>query len=157
EKIKEVLLFTPSKPEILVLQVKGEALSVTSANYVLGFIPDGTIAVNDTVEIDSDASKILRTILFHYTSVKTNLTPFDIIRLTILSHQTLNQQQKELHVKENIVTNKEDTKEFFIDSAISSEDVTIQIVNATGESGIGKRLETILSGLGCNVISVTTS
>ena len=47
--------------------------------------------------------------------------------------------------------------ELFIDPTIQEEKVTIEIINATGRSGLGQRLERLLSHIGGNVIAVTTS
>ena len=45
----------------------------------------------------------------------------------------------------------------FADGVISSENVSIQVVNASGSVGLGNRLTRVLTNLGCNVVSVTSA
>jgi hypothetical protein len=47
--------------------------------------------------------------------------------------------------------------EFFSDDLVATENMSIQIVNAAGTSGIAQRLERVLLLKGANVVAVTTA
>lgn len=136
-RIGEVIKFNPPAREISVVQVKDDDI---------GVIPDGKVDSNFDLPLGTNVAQTMKMVGFKYTSLTTNLTLLDIIRLTMFSYKT---------PVESVSANL--TKSFFIDETISAENISVQIINASGVSGMGKRLENILSNLGYNVVSITTS
>jgi hypothetical protein len=137
DKLKEIIKFNPSASEISVLQMEGESLEV---------IPDAMVNSTADLPLGTDVAQTMKTIGFRYNSLATNLTVFDILRLIVIAYKEPVQS-----VNKNVSDN------FFTDETISSENVSIQIVNASDVSGMGKRLENIFDNLGCNIVAVTTS
>ena len=112
-------------------------------------------------KIQSDGARFvynlaLETKIQSYLGSKKNLTFFDILRLTIAAHRTT-QDDEQIVIKGNQYNNDNNLKSLFVDDEISLENISIQVINASSISGLGKRLETDLSRLGANVISVNTS
>src|SRR6185369_54780 len=142
QTVKEILVFHPSEKTALIIRLQGKDLRLSSAGKTLGIITDAKVeTVSDLPMVDPAAT--MRAIAFHYYSLKTNLTIFDAVRLLIFSQK--------------LSPNNQTTKEIVLSKDMFSADVSIQIINASGTPGIGKRLEIALTDLGCNVISVTTA
>jgi len=155
-KIKKIIVFNPPQSKTTTVDLQGDGVEEQSLNQLLGFIPDATIDTDKNFEMDSDTPGLMRKFGLKYASIKTDLTLLDIIKLVIASHKTSN-DQTQIAIQNNNYENKSSIKNLFIDDEISSEDITVQVINATGTSGMGRRLENVLVNLGCNVISVTTS
>lgn len=85
-----------------------------------------------------------------------NLTAYDFYRLGFaikeFSSKTTNKESIDFSEKENLYDDI--LTEVFSDKNILSEGKTISIVNATGTSGIGSKLESVLTHLGGSVIAV---
>lgn len=136
-KTKEIIKFDPSNHEISVLQLNGVDITV---------IPDATVIVGEDFNLNTNIPKVLEKITTQYNTVTTNLTLIDIVRLLFLSYNS----------KIKSVNYRQETN-ILVDELISSENISIQIINASGISGIGKKLGNIFENLGCNVVAVTTS
>lgn len=154
--VKKVIFYNPTKSSTTTITLKGDEVNEKSVNRILGYLPDATIETNNRVNIESETPALLRNLGLRYNSIKTDLTFLDIFRLAIVAYKTT-AHEEQVSIKENHYLNDNDIKGIFIDDEISAEDISIQIVNASGISGLGKRLEISLSRLGCNVISVITS
>src|SRR6185369_8042829 len=157
QTVKEILVFHPSEKTALIIRLQGKDLRLSSAGKTLGIITDAKVeTVSDLPMVDPAAT--MRAIAFHYYSLKTNLTIFDAVRLLIFSQKLSpnNQTTKEIVLSKDMFS-ADSLANLFTDQKIFSENVSIQIINASGTPGIGKRLEIALTDLGCNVISVTTA
>lgn len=120
----------------------------------LGILIDAEINLpSDTYDLNPKS--ILSSILLNPGEVDTSLTVFDIIRL--LASGSLNYDQKNVKkISEDTNFSKYDdlVSDYFSDSNLIQEGITIQIINATDESGLGQKLERMLVNSGCVVISV---
>ncbi len=83
------------------------------------------------------------------------LTWFDITRLYLLSNN-LEEKKQSVQLAE-LAKNDYSTDENFNDQEILNEQLSVGIVNATGEVGVGARLEKVVESLGATVVSVTTA
>ncbi len=91
---------------------------------------------------------------------KTNLTIFDLIRLSIFTNSvsTNSIYQKDIAVNDNLTMLKSmGVYSYFIDQAIAEEKIGLEIVNGAEVFGLGNRLANFLSNIGVNVIMVSTS
>jgi len=103
----------------------------------------------NTIQLKSQLSKLF--------FQKSDLTWFDVIRMMITT-STMNEdaaKEKKINYRDTDVSQSFDS--LFYDREIVNEKATVAIVNAAGISGMGSRLEKLLSNLGVSVISVTTA
>ena len=156
--IKQLVSFDPDKKSATILQLKGKELAFNSLSKTLNIIPDAKINTSEDIG-DDDIGGEIKTFFFKYNAIKTDMTIIDIGRLMLLSQKpSLNEQTgKEIFITNDEQKNNNTIKDFFTDEAIFSENVSVQIINASGMPGVGKRLETILTNLGCNIVAVSTS
>lgn len=152
----QLVVFSPREKTIHIVDISSQK----PFHYLqkeLGIMIDGQVTFlkkND----EKDVSSQLLTFIFSFNNTKTNVTSIDLARLLFLS--------KTIPVT-NITREKvafSPTQEFdeklqgiLQDSTLLQERKTIAIVNATGITGFGRRLERLLVTSGGNVISVTTS
>lgn len=158
EITKEIIVFHPTEQSILLLTFSGNAEKVGSLGRDFAIIPDGVVDTSVDLPLAS-ISQTLRTVVFHYYALKTNLTIFDLTQLMINAQKVAinDLTTKDVTLSKNSESNSQLLTNVFTDEKIFSENISIQIINASGTSGIGNRLEKSLSNLGCNVISVTTA
>lgn len=135
--LKEFIKFDPKKSEISVLESKDEASLV---------IPDAIVKSSFDLPLGADVRSTLRTIILKYNLVETDLTILDLTRLTIFSYKTKPQLEDE-----------NSFKNFFTDEAISEENITVEIINASEIGGMGRRVESVLDAMGSNIVAVTTA
>lgn len=140
----------------VIFQFSGKPTKKQIESFLL--IPfDGSIYAQRKVSYDSSVSNIYSSFLFSTNTSYDSITPFDLFRLFLLSLQ----DQKRDFVKESVDITKGksggDLKlKVFIDGGIVSDNKTIAIINSTGVSGLGQRLEQVFISLGGSVVSVTT-
>lgn len=158
ERVAEVMSFDPKTKSLSVLELTGDALSPMLLNQTLGFIPDATMQLEGN-SFGEEVSKTMYSALMNYSTLHTDLTIFDVIRLYFFSK---NVSEENKIVKKIALPRSESEIDklitsFFGDETLSSEDVSIHVINASDVPGMGKRLERVLNNLGCNVISVSTA
>ena len=142
----------PQDKEISVLHVDSHGKELEPGED-LGIAVDAIIPFEQTEKVQR-LSDVLPGLLFH----GNYLGWFDIARM-ILVTRGMEQSERtatELAYDETVV-NSYTFDTLFSDEKIVQERLSIAIVNATGEAGIGRRLERVLSSVGGNVISVTTA
>lgn len=159
ETVSEIAAFIPSEHAVTVMTLEGEKVSFSNLGEKLGVIPTAVVRTKGNIPLDTDISDTMQALLMHYYTVKTNLTIFDVFRLFFVSRQPAlsNQEIKEMTVSTDNEKNNKFVSHLFTDEKIFSENVSIQVVNASGESGMGKRLERVINNLGGNVVSIATS
>lgn len=155
--VTSVLGFNTNNNSISLLKIKNSNIPISSVSKKTGIIVEGKInSDNDSANIDPEA--ILKSALLRNRPVKTDLTIFDLARLIIFSK---NVPEKNRQTHEIGPTSKEHDIDkivsvLFKDEIISTENVSIEIINATDEPGLGKRLERCLTNIGANVVAVST-
>lgn len=159
EIVSKVAAFVPSERAVTVVTLEGEKVAFSSLDEKLGVIPTAYVRTKGNVPLDTDISDTMRALFFNYYTVKTNLTIFDVTRLFFVSRKPAlnNQEIIEMKVSSDNEKNHKLVSHLFIDDKIFSENVSIQVVNASGESGMGKQLEGVLTNLGGNVVSISTA
>lgn len=159
EHVEKIMTFDPDDKSGVVVDLKGEPVRFSSLGRQVSILPNAVVTTNGQVPLDEDVSHTMQALLFNYYTVKTNLTIFDVIKLFFVSRKPAltTVATTEITVSEDEEENSRGVANLFIDDAIFSENVSIQVVNASGISGMGRRLERVLINRGANVVSVTTS
>jgi hypothetical protein len=157
--VKEIISFHPQTTAISVLMINDPAISPESLAKNYGITTDGYISADENLPLVEDTTDFLWSAILHMTDWQSNLTIFDKMRLLLLSknvtsnNNTIDQISltKQTPETNTIITNA------LTDQDLSSENISIQVVNATGVSGLGQRLERVLTNLGANVVDVSTA
>lgn len=159
ETVKRIISFDPDDRFATVLELQGEPVRFSSIGKQLSILPNATINTKGTIPSDADLSATMQAVLLNYYTIKTNLTIFDAIRLFFAAQKPAltNGEIKEIFVTKDDEENYKLLAHTLTDDAIFSENVSIQIVNASGVSGMGRRLERALLSRGGNVVSVATA
>jgi len=114
---------------------------------------DSYAQVSESIVEEKQPGKLFKKLLFAMQKKETNATSIDKVRLWLVAKT----------IEDSDITTKSasDTDVsfpgFFTDAAIDNENITISIVNASGMSGLGTRLEHLITNTGATVVSVTTS
>lgn len=158
ENVKEIVAFRPANQSVVTLKFTGTPVLFTSLGKNLGVIPDAKVLTMAQIPGDVDVRDLTQALLTHYYTIKTNLTIFDVVRLFLDSHKASfnNHITKEIIITKDVENSKE-IKNTITDNTIFSENVSVQIINASSTPGLGKRLEKALTNLGANVIAISTS
>lgn len=141
----------------VVLKTKNKNISSKSVGRELGVFTDASIdSPNDLSNETIDS--ILTKALLKSDLIKTDLTIFDLTRLIFLSKAVAGNNQKVDQITSRTEEPEIDSKvsKLFVDRSIVSENLSIQIINATSVSGLGKRLERVILNKGGNIIAVST-
>ncbi len=152
----DIVGFDPKTRTIVLLHTTGNAKR-SSLKQTLGIPIDGEV-YGEAVSDHSIPSTLLR-IFFRYQMMQTDLTIIDIGRLAFFA-KTVSQSdiaEKALSLSKDEASIENIVASMFIDPAIKEEKLDVEIVNASGVSGLGQRLERVLSHIGGNVVAVTTS
>lgn len=134
-------------------------LSFSNFNKKFGVIPDGYIKLRYNLVLKDAIPSILQSFLFHPNDISTNVNFYDLIRLYLYANKV---PASSITVDEASISTDDrdfnkDASFLLTDSTLSTENVSVQIVNAAGQSGLGSRLERVISNLGGNVVSVKTA
>ncbi len=150
--------FNPSTNSLAVLKIKHSEVQPLSLGKTLGIVPDAKIELGPKTDFD-DITDVLSSSILGYSSIKTDLTIVDIIRLLVYSKSVSLKDKTTDEITFPLQENQSDKiiAKLFSDHAITSENSSIQIINATDIPGLGKRLERVLVNIGGNVVSVSTS
>lgn len=170
EKDGNILIsFAPDKKNISLLQIQLEEKIVPQKLSIIVGIPiDGFVTFSSSLPKKSkfeinDILSFLKRGIKRESIDKTDLTFFDFVRLWFFTKSI---PTYEITTKEYSITNGEQalsdqdldkiTSSLFLDDTLSKEKVSIQIVNASGVSGLGNRLARLLTNSGGNIVSVIT-
>src|SRR5258708_1316066 len=156
--VKEIVAFHPETPTLSILLIQDSAVSYDMLAKIYGITTDGYIETNGEPQ-GADLTAFLWQSLLHTGTGESNLTILDKIRLMLLA--------------KNVVTNNKTSQQLFLtkqtsdtntmistaltDQELASENISIEVVNATGVSGLGQRLGKVLTNLGANVVDVTSA
>lgn len=155
----QVVSFIPGTHTIDIVRLKGDAGKYIDSRYlqkILG-VPIDAIVTRSSSPQDNIASD-LKSLVFHFRTARTNLTFYDALRLWLYANSVSSGdiEEKSIDLHDTDVTQKI-VKSLFADSTIISENLSIEIINASGVPGLGYRLTRLLGDMGCSVISVTSS
>lgn len=159
-KTLRVISFSPENQSIAVLRLLTNARPV-EIGKTLKIPIDGTIEV--LAQNDLSVETMLRNTLFNYKNADTKLTVIDILRLWLFARDVPEQAVvakefsllEENNLKEEVIDRI--SSKLFLDTTLSQEKVSIQIINGTGVLGLGTRLARLIQNIGGNVIAVSTA
>jgi len=156
--VEEVLNLQPTTSTISVLKLKGKALKLDVLGKTLGVIPNAFVTTHGDLP-QNNPSDTLLAIAMRYSILKTNLTLFDVGRLLFLAKKTSPNEitTETIALPVNDVQGESTIKELFTDQGIVSDNLSIEIINASDQPGMGGRLEQVITNMGGNVVSVSTS
>ena len=156
-RVVAILGFNPNKNSISLLKMKNSKMSVSSLGQNLGILVDGKISSKSDLSNESTESIFEKT-AFRNNSIKTDLTIFDVARLFLFTKNVRDKDRQIEEIRQAMSEHDSDKiiSDLFKDAEISRENITIEIINATSELGLGKRLERCLNNAGANVVSVST-
>lgn len=156
KKIVGVVGFNTAKNSMSYLKIKNNS-SESLPKEKLGIIPDAKIK-SSTDLAKEDIETVFSKAMLPANSIQTDLTIFDKIRLIMHAKSV---QAKDRH--EDEITHRDGEREIdkkisdlFTDDIISSENLSIQILNSTNVSGLGRHLERIIANKGGNVVAVSS-
>lgn len=157
--VKEIIAFHPQTPSLSVLVVSDPHTPFTMLAKEDGIASDGYIQLGDSTQAGTDVTTSLWSSILHTATWKSDLTIVDKIRLLLLVKSiTLNnktiQQISFSDQNPNINTLIANT---LTDQDLSTENISIQVINATDTPGLGQRLGRILTNLGANIVDVSSS
>ena len=120
------------------------------------------VPIDAHINVDSDFNSSVKSYFikafFRMSNIKTNLTVFDLIRLSMYSGSV---SKDKINSK---TVDAGDSKKLsvyagslFIDPKISEEKVAVQITNSADVPGLGNSLAKYISNIGGNVVLVNTS
>lgn len=145
-----IISFEPMTSSLSLLTFpKGSNLSFSTFSKKSGVITDGFIRTRYNMNLEETIPSLLQSFLIRPNAISTNVNFYDLLRLYWHANK--------VPVSSIVVDEISDKSFLLIDNAISAENVSVQIVNAAGQSGLGSRLERVISNLGGNVVSVKTA
>lgn len=118
---------------------------------------DAAIVTSYEEKLSEPLGERLKRVFFRFQQVKTSLTLIDVARIYFLVSTIPSEDNQ---VREFVVDpekNDEEIGDSFLDRTIIAENKTIQIINATGISGVGSTLESALERVGMTVVAVNTA
>lgn len=137
-----ILSIKPSSHSLNIIQYKGNSGQFSK----LGIPVDAIISKNVNIHEDDVRSKAMSLLIG-------SINPIDALRIYIYINTTSANSVKSVSLSSQ---DSSRTLEIFSDPSLSSEKMTIQLVNGTGEQGIGALLAHIISNMGGNIILVST-
>lgn len=150
----ELLVFTPASSSITDITFS-QSFSAKILLKQFALPVDGTV----TTATQESPKDFTRSFLFHFRTFHPTITFFDAVRLFLFAQGVLpnNIQQDTLPSVTNNPSAQQKINKDFMDKALYKESVSVAVVNAAGVSGLGSNVALVLSHIGVNVISVTSS
>ncbi len=163
--------FAPDLKSISLLEVEGINIADSQKiSVILGVPVDGFVTFSSLIREDKSRVSnqyilsLLKQGVLQQGISQTNLTLFDFLRLWFFTKSIPNYEvtyatyriASPTEALSDLVLDKL-VSSLFVDDALSSEKVSINIVNASGVTGLGNRIARILTNSGGNVIAVSTA
>jgi hypothetical protein len=155
-----LLSFEPETASVSLLTFSnGSSIPFSELNRKAGIIPDGYIKTSYPLEMHTTIPSLLQSFIFHNNSIVKNVTIYDLMRFYFFASKipasTISTQ--ELKLSADAGTFNKEVSLLFKDTFFSQENVSIQIVNAADQSGLGSRLGRVIDNIGGTVVSVKTA
>lgn len=165
-----LLSFSPENTTASILYIKGKhAVDPQELGVILGVQIDAFVAMHGDTSlqkgnINAFLPALFQKITFKQDNIKTNMTFIDAVRLwmfvrKIPTHGVLEKTYIfPSNSEDNLDMGELDLliSSLFADHTIIEEKRSIQIINASGISGLGNRIARIVTNMGGNVIAVST-
>lgn len=157
-EFSKVITVDPVNRTVATVDVIGK--DVFAVGKTLGIFVDGSISPPKSFQLSqNDPKGTIFKILLHPTVKKNNINEIDLLRLYLFINRIPPKDFSYESIKNIKAENDADMiiAELFLDPAIIEENKSIEIINGTEISGMGKRLERLIKHAGGNVVSVTNS
>jgi len=154
-KDSEIISFLPQNHSVSVLKIEG---NLENIHKFLQVPIDGEIRSASLV-LEKPISQVLSNIFFGFKDIKTNFTVLDLFRIFLFTKTTSPGNFTLRTVSANLDEAALDKISLilFSDPKIADENLSVGIVNATDEFGVGNRLARLISNISGNVVLVSTS
>ena len=155
-----LLSFKPETASVSLLTFSnGSSIKFIELNKKVGIIPDGYIKTRYPLDLHGTIPSLLWSFISHDNSIIKNITFYDLLRFYFFASKipVSNISTQELAVSSDTETFNKEVSLLFTDTSFSQENISIQIVNAAGEPGLGSRLERVIANMGGNVVSIKTA
>jgi hypothetical protein len=119
-------------------------------------IPFDALATSKT-EYSGGVKSYFTKILLHKEGFKSNLTIFDLLRLSFYTQKISNDKISEDSIVFNDKNSSQKVTDWFTDPEIANENINIEVTNATQTSGLGNKVAKIITDMGGNVVLVNNS
>ena len=153
-----VFILSPDSNTISVLDLQNNGIKAKSIQSYFDFPLDSEIQSNNFYST-SNIKKDIVNFFIKYRNSKSDLTIIDRIRIALFvrSVSDKNVVLEKMSVKNLSNISEDDIKNLFSEKRIIDDGLTIEVVNASGEDGIGNRAARMITNIGGNVILVTTA
>ncbi len=157
-QVKAIVGIDDTKKTISILKINDYIKDKTSISESIGLFTDANIESTSDLSVKKIDSLFIKS-AFKLDGVKTNLTIFDSLWLFLLSKNVSSNSIKEHELNISKPERGVDDKiiDLFSDKNILEESLSVQIVNATNELGLGRKFERIIVNMGGNVVSITSA
>ncbi len=159
KKVKEIAAFHPEISAVSVLVIHDNNISSDTLAKNYGIAIDGYVITQEGDAVGTDMATFLWSSLLNTTLWQSNLTALDKIRLLILAKNvsTNNRTLEQITLSEQTPDINTLIATALTDQDLASENISIQIINATGVSGLGQRLGKVLTNRGANIVDVSSA
>ncbi len=152
-----VVSFSPATRSIAIINLRGRPLSKNIGQYI-GLPIDATLKTSNMVIDKKSLASDMSRVLFHFDDKNTSLTIIDALRLWLFAKDVpIDFIYQRDALDSDTLTINSFASSFFIDSAISNEKTTIEIINATQTYGLANRLAVLVANIGGDVVLVSSS
>lgn len=153
-KQNEILTFHKDKNSISVFRIDDRVGDI----YKFAEVPIEAVYYSDNLNLSQSDSRLTSDIFFGITQSKNNLNTLDALRSFIMVKTVSPKDIREKEIPKSFSEAQRDEmlSSLFADSKITREGLTIQIINTTGEQGVGNRLARIVSNIGGNIVLVSS-
>lgn len=157
--VRQIIAFNPESSTISSLELQDTNLPYATLAKNYGIVTDGYVATDPEQSRETDINKLIWSSIIHTAVWKSNLTMLDKVRLLLFSKNISinNKSIQSISLKNQAPDLNTIISTALNDQDISSENITIQIINATNVSGLGLRLGKALTNMGANVVDVSSS
>lgn len=157
--IRDIIAFHPEVPSIAILQLQDKSISFNSLAKDYGIATDGYIFLPEDQAISTDITAFMWESVLYTGNWQSNLTAIDKIRLMLLAKSVVTNNKSVNQISLNSQAPDIGTiiSTALTDQDISSENITIQVINATNVTGLAQRLGRVLTNLGADVVDVSSA
>lgn len=157
--VKQIISINPQTPSLTRMIINDTRVPYISLAKSYGIGTDAFIETNTLIDANTDINALLLESLQKKHVISTNMTVIDLSRLLLVTKDitTSNTDTLDLTLSETDATTNTTIAQALTDPIIATENVSIQVINATSVSGLGQRLGRVLTNRGANVVDVTSS
>ncbi len=159
--LSSVIAYTPESHSLSVGLLQG--IKTSAVKKYLAIPIDGYIYSHSDVTTElmhkKDVASAFKQILVNVRTIDSNMSIIDLVRLWWVSIVTHQGDIRYTNIDSSLDQFKSDqvVSSFFSDSTLTTEKLSVEIVNGTRIWGLGTRVARLISNMGGNIVAVTTS